>query len=386
MPTSCLQSVHNSQPQQKCTQMLSQVAVGCVSALHSLEQPFKKAKQQGSHSSSRQANSSDMESSCMVDDQRCSTIPCKMGAAANPSLHGSQPVTPTCAPRSSHLDSKSVSLAQEGEEFQTPSQGVQYGLSKAHSMAEQASPTSMVQGVDEDGFGQGPLPSDSLAPSDSNLAGQGATLASTETAARQSSATYSWFLSNFVWQSHEHVMAEEQAATAEIPNEDCMQCDSEEEEEEEEERPAGGWVSEALVTPLVTPLASSAGQGNGEDGDEGVSGLMALADAAGGRAPRVSMEAGSGTAEVPVLKTTTSAQAPGSARRPHITVMDTGMILPPPPSEDTSAVVVVKALTRSDATTRRIILPRISIEANLPQAVGCTAFPITVRLLRGLYT
>jgi hypothetical protein len=33
-------------------------------------------------------------------------------------------------------------------------------------------------------------------------------------------------------------------------------------------------------------------------------------------------------------------------------------------------VVVVKALTRSDATTRRIILPRISIEANLPEAAG----------------
>lgn len=52
-------------------------------------------------------------------------------------------------------------------------------------------------------------------------------------------------------------------------------------------------------------------------------------------------------------------------------------------AEESRCVLVVKALTRSDATTRRMILPRISIEANLPEAVGAGSYCIAAHDTKG---
>ena len=39
---------------------------------------------------------------------------------------------------------------------------------------------------------------------------------------------------------------------------------------------------------------------------------------------------------------------------------------------------MAKVLTKSDAKTKRIILPCQAVEKNLPDAVGASSFPITV--------
>ncbi len=118
---------------------------------------------------------------------------------------------------------------------------------------------------------------------------------------------------------------------------------------------------------------------------------MAPSVSSGGTPPTASMRAGStGATPLALAGLATAAEA---AAHIAATAAEAAAHVTP---EEARAVVVVKALTRSDATTRRIILPRyaaqmqslviqcinqhsacrISIEANLPEAVGHSVLPI----------